>query len=163
MEIDHTEMATNFAKKTSVLDAIHLISQAYKFVTSETISNCFQNAFKGEKFEKTLENFPLPPNISLESFQAQLKSENEIDCHENFDSEEENDIESVQEIENVSTEVVSTNQFLHHLNSVRSYIQSRGASDTIYNALQDLESIALHDKIENSSKNQTKITHFLLK
>ena len=144
MEIDHTEMA-------------------YKFVTSETISNCFQNAFKGEKFEKTLENFPLPPNISLESFQAQLKSENEIDCHENFDSEEENDIESVQEIENVSTEVVSTNQFLHHLNSVRSYIQSRGASDTIYNALQDLESIALHDKIENSSKNQTKITHFLLK
>jgi len=110
-----------------------------------------------------LENFPLPPNISLESFQAQLKSENEIDCHENFDSEEENDIESVQEIENVSTEVVSTNQFLHHLNSVRSYIQSRGASDTIYNALQDLESIALHDKIENSSKNQTKITHFLLK
>ena len=74
MEIDHTEMATNFAKKTTVLDANHLNNQAYKFVTSEKITNCFQNALRGEKFEKTLDYFPLPTNISLESFQVQLKS-----------------------------------------------------------------------------------------
>ena len=73
------------------------------------------------------------------------------------------DIESVQEVENTGTEAVSTNQFLHHLSSVRSYIQSRGASESIYNALQDLESIALHDKIESSSKNQTEITNLCLK
>ena len=70
MEIDHTDMATNFAKKTTVLDANHLNNQA----SSEKITNCFQNALRGEKFEKTLDYFPLPTNISLESFQVQLKS-----------------------------------------------------------------------------------------
>ena len=39
---------------------------------------------------------------------------------------------------------------LHHLNSLRSYIQSRGASESIYNALHDCESIGLHDKFESS-------------
>jgi len=46
------------------------------------------------------------------------------------------------------------------LSSVRTYIQSRGASENIHNSLHDLERIGIQDQIENSGKKQTKITTF---
>ena len=101
--------------------------------------------------------------MSLETFQAQLDSENEVElCHEKYESDEESENESIQEIDNnrLVCETVTTNEFIHHLTSVRAYIQSRGASDGIYNCLHEMEQIALQDKIETSSKNQTKITKF---
>ena len=132
-------------------------------MSSETIQNCFQNAFKGQKFEEILDNFPVPPDMSLESFKAQLNPENDMDCHEHYESDEE-ELESIQEAEeNKHVEAVTTSEFLIHLNGVRSYIQSRGASENIYNSIHELEVIGLNDKIESSSKNQPKITGFLLK
>ena len=60
-----------------------------------------------------------------------------------------------------SNETVTTSEFLKHLSSVRTYIQSRGASENIHNSLHDLERIGIQDQIENSGKKQTKITTFL--
>ena len=38
-----------FLLKVTVLDAIHLVSNAWKLVSSEIIKNCFKSAFRGQK------------------------------------------------------------------------------------------------------------------
>ena len=45
MELYQDEYAEHFAKKVTILDAVHLIHQAHLKVTSDTIKNCFSNAF----------------------------------------------------------------------------------------------------------------------
>ena len=92
---------------------------------------------------------------------AQVNLELDEHCHEHYepDSKSENEIE-IESVPETSNETVTTSEFLKHLSSVRTYIQSRGASENIHNSLHDLERIGIQDQIENSGKKQTKITTF---
>ena len=63
----------------------------------------------------------------------------------------------------LSSEIVTTAQFVNHLQGVRSYLQSRGASEQIYNSLHELNNIALHDKLNPEVSLQKRMTHFFEK
>ena len=62
---------------------------------------------------------------------------------------------------NLSSEIVTTAQFVNHLQGVRSYLQSRGASGQIYIFLHELDNIALHDKLSPKFSFKKRMTHFI--
>ena len=88
---------------------------------------------------------------------------NDIDCHEQYqsdDSDSENDTHDLEQNDQTSSEHITTAQFVKNLQSVRSYLQSRGADEQIYNLLHELDIIALQDKLNPATSNQSRITSF---
>ena len=101
--------------------------------------------------------------MTLQSFEAQINSENDIDCHEQYqsdDSDSENETHDSEQNDQTSSEHITTAQFVKNLQSVRSYLQSRGADEQIYNLLHELDIIALQDKLNPATSNQSRITSF---
>ena len=95
--------------------------------------------------------------MTLESFEAQVNIENDTDCHEQYqsdDSDSENEAhESEKETNEISSEIVTTAQFVN--------LQSRGASEQVYNFLHELDNIALHGKLNSEVSLQKKNDTFL--
>ena len=77
---------------------------------------------------------------------------------ENSDSE--NETHDSEQNDQTSSENITTAQFVKNLQSVRSYLQSRGAGEQIYNLLHELDIIALQDKLNPATSNQSRITSF---
>ena len=101
--------------------------------------------------------------MTLKSFEAQINTENYIDCHEQYqfdDSDSENETHDSEQNDQTSSENITTAQFVKNLQSVRSYLQSRGANEQIYNLLHELDIIALQDKLNPATSNQSRITSF---
>ena len=69
-------------------------------------------------------------------YEIWVNIENDADCHEQYQSDgsdSENEAhESENGINDMSSEIVTTAQFVKHLQGVRSYLQSPGASVQIY-------------------------------
>ena len=106
---------------------------------------------------------PIPNNITVESFEAKVNIENSTDCQEQYqsdDSDSENETHDSEQNDQTSSEHITTAQFVKNLQSVRSYLQSRGANEQIYNLLHELDIIALQDKLNPATSNQSRITSF---
>ena len=161
---DNDENAEIFPKKITVLDAIHLVSNAWKLVSSEIIKNCFKSAFRGQKPSDLYKDLKLPTGFTIESYEAQL----DLDCRNGYESDEDEDDlisnddqeENDQDSSTVNdVTVVTPTDFLQCLDKVRSFAQSNGISEEIQKALSDLEALGVTKKL-NSSSNQTQITKF---
>ena len=171
MEIDENAMAENLSKKISILDSVHLVSEAWRLVKPETIANCFKSAFKGKNLEvqRLYNDIDLPAEFNLETFTMQLDLEirnrfNDFDEDVDIEALLDNDDITENELENHNDEksqedVVSPVEFLHHLSAIRNFVQTNGASDNVYAALSELEKLGLSKKIGESSK-QSRITNF---
>ena len=157
--MDDDENAEIFAKKVTILDAIHLVSNAWKLVTPETIKNCFRSAFKGQKPSDLYSDLELPTGFTIETYEAQL----DLECRNGYDSNEDEDDLSTNDNHEQNDEescpatpepVVTPGEFLLCLDKIRTFAQSHGATEDILKALTDLEALGVSKKLNNSS-NQT--------
>lgn len=77
LEVNKEGKAEDFAKKQSVLDAIHILAWAWRSVKATTIANCFSKAFSYGKGEEEgsnnqldyMDDISTPPNMTRDEFE----------------------------------------------------------------------------------------------
>ena len=88
----------------------------------------------------------MKPNFNDDDFSDIIES---IENHENDD----------QNTELETFPSVTANEFLQSLSTVRDFIQSNGANESLYKALADMEAFGVKKKLSDYT-NQSKITTF---
>ena len=147
------------AKKVSILDAIHLMSQAWRSVKVDTIKNCFAKALKGDHLQ-IRENYPTNTRTEEDLERIVREEENllakveENECDE-MDVEEE-EVEDGEET--ACTHTVSPERCLEVLASLRTFCQLREFSSEVHDSLTKIENCALQEVLRKPR--QTKVTDF---
>ena len=83
-DIDDTTLTANeMARKLSLLDAVHLLSQAWTSVKQQTIANCYRAAgFTAETGEDPGDEIiPPPPGMDADNFASFVSHDDDIECH----------------------------------------------------------------------------------
>ncbi len=128
-DIASSKNASNTAKEIAVLDAVHMLADAWKLVKPSTIANCFRKAFNrdADVHMEVLADIPTPGNMDREEFEALV--EQDVD---NGKIEEEDDEQNVVEDEpgEVEQEMkqetkISYKECLECVAKVRNYCQER--------------------------------------
>jgi len=155
--------ASTAAKKTTVLDAIHMLSRAWQAVKVSTIKHCFEKALaygaeaepaEVEPFD-ALEDVPIPTNMTAEDFVELLDSEEVDDISEaDEDKKEESDEE-----EEAVPETVSALECLEALKVVSGFCQRRLFSPVTHESLRRIENECVTERTTAASKQQ-RITEF---
>lgn len=172
-DIDNVATAMDLARKLTILDAVHLLSKAWKNVKMTTIVNCYRKAgFLPEEVEAE-EEIVVPDGMTREEFCEYIDHDKDLECHRvpsnedlcaKFIKDESSDIEerSEEETETGSgdlddeppTSVNGANKCMEYM---RRFLEEHGCDDfSDYYGLQEkCEIIAL------KKKRQSMITEFI--
>ena len=94
--------AMTLCKGITILNAVHMTAQAWNFVTSQTIRNCFKKALGNEECKSKIDinlvinEVPIPPNMTPELFHEQINLPLEDDFIVNDSDENESEEDSGQ-------------------------------------------------------------------
>ena len=166
MESDtsNNKNASNIVKEVSVLDAVHMLADAWKLVKPSTIANCFKKAFKREAnvHVEVLADVPTPENMDREEFEALIEQDVD-DVKAEEDVEEENMVEAGQETEHETEQKISYKECLESVAKVRNYCQEREGrvESIVYDSLTYVQNMCLVEAREK--KKQRRITDFFKK
>ncbi len=158
------------SKKINVLDAVHLMAQAWKDVKPQTVSNCFKKAFSLPKDETraadTMEDLnilgdvPVPANMDYEEFVALVEEDVVLgEITEDFDEDEEDEKEDEKEAEEQKEAKVDLKDCVKALFTVRAFCEQQGkAPPSVHDSLRWIE----HECVILSSEKakQKRITDF---
>lgn len=86
-------VAEDFAKKVSILDAIHIIARAWRSVKVTAVVNSFQKALSLDEKDTTMADIKeldalIPDGMTSKEFQAFLYDDDELDDTQNDKVEE---------------------------------------------------------------------------
>ena len=153
--------ASNLVKDIKVLDAIYLAAEAWENVTQSTIANCFEFAFKGERYLRALSDVPVPHEMTPSEFEGQVDMPQDFFQNDEELADETMEADDQTEIDDGNKEDVTTNEFMTSLQTVRDFLQKTGASQEIFHSITKMERIGTALKIERQS--QSRITDFFSK
>lgn len=159
-DIDSVSTATDLARKLTMLDAIHLLSKAWKNVKMITIVNCYRKTgFLPEEVEAE-EEIVVPDGMTREEFYKYIDHDKDLECHrvpsdEEFIKDESSDIEesNEEETETGSGDLgdetpTSINGAKKCMEYIRRFLEENGCDDfnDYYGLLEKCEIIALKNK-----------------
>ena len=93
LDLDSSHQMKDLLKNVNLLDAIHLLSEAWDDVKKETVANCFKHA-KFTKTEETLESIDvfgdvdLPENMTEDDLLAQVEQDKDLEVAGTYTDEE---------------------------------------------------------------------------
>ncbi len=160
------ERAVEIAKKISLLDAVHTISQAWRRVTSATISNCFKKAFTVPDDNNnevsapvnSLDNVEFPPGISETELQAIVDQDGFLVTCDEGDVDVSQQQSEEEEEEEEKTTSVTANECLQALATVRQWCKANDVENSVHCGLLEIERQCVRKKQE--AKKQCKITDY---
>lgn len=159
-DINSVSTATDLARKLTMLDAIHLLSKAWKNVKMITIVNCYRKTgFLPEEVEAE-EEIVVPDGMTREEFYKYIDHDKDLECHrvpsdEEFIKDESSDIEesNEEETETGSGDLddetpTSINGAKKCMEYIRRFLEENGCDDfnDYYGLLEKCEIIALKNK-----------------
>ncbi|XP_041347231.1 tigger transposable element-derived protein 4-like [Gigantopelta aegis] len=172
-DIDGTEdiTANELAKKLNLLDAIHMLTKAWRNVKPVTVVNCFKKGgFSMDDRVETEEAEPLPPTgMTNDEFNTFVNHDDKLECHSlptdeeicsaivppptptpdvSDDSEDDDDDYIIP---------VMASEVRSHLQRIRRYFEENSCDD--FSLLYNLED--QFDKVAATNQRQRKITEFI--
>ena len=169
-------------KTISLLDALHLLSESWDDVKSETIANCFRHGgFKVIPTEdsntdfNSLEDVPVPSNMTDDTFREMVVQDAQTQTSSELTDEEIIETASMVQLSKKSrTEEcfssdsededepdISDQEVLKSLFMARKYAQKKGLSKEVFFSLSKMEQSVSQDMMEK--KKQSNITEYFKK
>ena len=175
-DIDSPETtATDYAKKLTLLDAVHLLSTAWKNVKQQTIINCnrkagFQILTVEPQNAVTDDDLLIPTIIPQINFDRYVNHDSDCPCHGLLTDEEiahsvreqptnpQEDSDNEDEHEENQLPVTASHAY-NCLQDLRRVLEERGKPNTDFSNFYALER-QIHETFEQTRR-QTKVTEFI--
>jgi hypothetical protein len=172
-DIDNVTSATAIARKLTLLDAVHLLSRAWKDVKISTIINCYRKAgFAQDPADEEEEEINIPDGLDKEQFLNYVESDCDLECHRQptdddicsqftqFNQEDNGQISREADSEDEDEEMElppSSTEAKEALSLLRRYLEVHGCDD--FNDFYSLEDKC--ESVADNLKTQRKITEFI--
>ena len=171
-DIDSPETtAPDYAKKPTLLDAVHLLSTAWKNVKQQTMVNCYRKTgFQIPTVERqnavTDDDLMIPIIIPQNDFDRYVNHDSDTPCHGLLTDEEiahsvrEQPTDPQEGIDNEENQLPLTATHAYDcLQDLRQVLEERGKPDTHFSNFYALER-QIHEILEQTRR-QTKVTEFI--